>query len=173
MGTINYKTSDYITLGIKPYDKDDFIKNNDPISALEIIEEAAVNGYSSIDDYIYELIECYYDDDRTNAESYMRNYNFEYFSVSIDYGYYEGLYIDLSEEFPLFIDEDERPDIISEVDDLKKLLSDLAGCGFVACFPGWCTGYSDYNGTMEEIETACNALKEKAETIKTWDTVEV
>ena len=29
MGTVNYATSDYITMGLKPYDVDDFTNNPD------------------------------------------------------------------------------------------------------------------------------------------------
>lgn len=167
MGTINYKTSDYITLGIKPYDREDFI--NDP-ECMEAAIRESIESDISIRHYIDDLIGSYYEADKENAECFISKYDFRYFSLSVEPGYYEGLYVDLSEEFPLFIDdEDERKEILQEIETLKSVLIDIAGCGFVACFPGWSTGYSDYNGTLKEIETACNYLKENAMERKPWE----
>ena len=45
MGTINYMTSDYITLGVRPMDVDDF-KADKP----EIIQNMLENGYYNIID---------------------------------------------------------------------------------------------------------------------------
>lgn len=171
MGTINYGTCDYITMGIKPYEREDFLSDLD---FMETATENIMEYGGDINEYIEDTIYSYYGDDRLNAKTIIDKYNFRYFLVYPEPGYYEGLYIHLSEEFPLFIDgEEERKEILEEVNSLHKMFIDLAGCGFVACFPGWCTGYLDYIGTLEEIEKACAKLREKAESIKTWEAVEI
>lgn len=63
MGAINYMTSPYITMGLKPYD---------------ISEYADEDG--NID---YDLLEMDYEVDRTNIESILSRYPFYYFHVEI------------------------------------------------------------------------------------------
>ena len=139
MGTINYKTNKYITMGIRPYDVDDFTDENE------------------ID---YDLISIYYDDDRANVQEIIDRYAFNQFSLSIEPGYYEGFTLDINYDFLdfLWFDEEERQEALQEVEQLKKCLVECAGIGLVACFPGWCTGYRDYNGTLEEIQAAIDNI---------------
>lgn len=43
-----------------------------------------------------------------------------------------------------------------------------ARLGLVKCSPGWCTGYSDYNGTMAAIKAAIKSMREEAKQTPTW-----
>lgn len=140
MGTINYCTSDIITLGVKPYDPDD-------LDDLAPDERAAFIA----DDY-----EADYD----NAAAIIGNYNFDFFQVAPAWGYYEGVYIALSDNFYAASYADKR-DALKEATRLKRLLLDLAGVGFVRCSPGWCTGYSDYKSTITAIRSAIRELKQR------------
>ena len=76
MGAVNYGTSDVITLGVKPYDLDD-------LDDLTHDERAAYIA----DDYAAD-----YD----NAAAIIDNYSFNFFQVAPAWGYYEGVYIALS-----------------------------------------------------------------------------
>lgn len=143
MGTINYCTSDIITLGIRPYDPDDLGDLDD----LTYNERAA---------YIADN----YDADYNNAAAIIDNYSFNFFQVAPAWGYYEGVYIALSDNFYAASYADKR-DALKEATRLKRLLLDLAGVGFVRCAPGWCTGYSDHKGTLTAIRSAIRELKQR------------
>ena len=84
MGTINYKTSDYITLSIKPYDTDDIRQG--------IIDDINAGDYEGItadmitDNMIYDTITDCYDADSMNAQSIIDNYKMWYFHVAIEPG---------------------------------------------------------------------------------------
>lgn len=137
MGAVNYGTSDVITLGVKPYDLEDLTHD----------ERAA---------YITDGYEADYD----NAAAIIDNYNFDFFQVAPAWGYYEGVYIALSNNFYAASYADKR-DALKEATRLKRLLLDLAGVGFVRCTPGWCTGYSDHKGTVAAIRSAIRELKQR------------
>lgn len=163
MGTINYGTSKYITMCIKPYDADDIARDAD------FIEWCNENGYTSENDVLdmaYEEINEYYSCDTANFECILKKYNFEFFAPSIEPGYYDGIYIELNPDFDFYNYDDKRR-AQKEVTQLKKFLVDIAGCGFVACFPFWCTTYYDYKKTLQEIT---NAIKEMRADIKKADT---
>lgn len=111
MGAINYGTSDVITLAVKPYDLDDLTPD----------ERAAYIA----DDYAAD-----YD----NAAAIISNYSFDFFRIAPAWGYYEGVYIALSDNFYAASYADKR-DALKEATRLKRLLLDLAGVGFVRCAP--------------------------------------
>lgn len=140
MGVINYGTSDYITLGLKPYDYSLFTNENGETD--------------------WEEMELCYESDRENAEFIIDKYSFWYFHVALKSGYYEGFYLDIEFNFPAFFDNwEERKEAQKEVTLLKKCLLELAGVGLVQCFPGWCTGYKDYTGTAKAIPGAIKAMR--------------
>ena len=72
MGTINYKTMEYITLAIRPYDFEDI-----KAGILEDIESGNYEEYTQediIDDFVYDTINEYYSCDSENAKSIINNY---------------------------------------------------------------------------------------------------
>lgn len=139
MGTINYKTSDYITLAIN------------------------VSNYR--DNYYDDLIEA----DFENAAAILDKYSFYYFHVVIESGYYEGFSLNIENNFPWFFDDHfERLEAQKEITEIKKLLMELAGVGMVACFPGWCTSYADYKETKTAIKKAVQEMREEVKTTPTY-----
>ena len=167
MGTINYKTSDYITLSIRPYDTDDIRQG--------IIDDINAGDYEGItadmitDNMIYDTITDYYDADGENAQTIIDKYNLWYFHVAIEPGYYEGLSIDIQNNFPVFFDDCiEKKEVQKEVTRLKQLLIDLAGVGYVQTFPGWVTGYNDYKNTLNGIEKAIKDIRQEVATTPTY-----
>lgn len=133
MGTINYFTSNYITLGAR-------------------IEDGAD-----------------YEDDYYNAQEVIDSYKLYYYHVSIKPGYYEGFSVMIENNYPVAYDfYEDRAGANREITLIKKMLADLAGVGLVSCSPGWCTGYEDYNGTMQEINAAIKAMRAEVKTIPTW-----
>lgn len=105
-------------------------------------------------------MEFLYDDAITNI---LDRYEFYYYHVVIKSGYYEGYYIDIENNFPVSFDnwKDKRA-AQKEITKLKQFLIDCAGFGLVKCSPGWCTGYSDYNGTIAAIKDAVKEMRTEA-----------
>lgn len=149
MGAVNYFTSDYITMGLRPYDIDDFTDENNNIDYDEI-------------NYCYEA-------DRKNIETELAKHNFYYYHITIKPGYYEGFTLDIENNFPVALDGyEDRRHANKEITEIKQFLIECAGLGLVKCSPGWCTGYADYNGTIKAIKEAIKEMRLELSTIPTW-----
>ena len=166
MGTVNYYTSNYITLGIKLYDRLDLEKDSE---FMEEIQESAKEDDISIDDVIEQYIADLYEDDYSNIEYELKKHQFNYFHVSIEPGYYEGFTINIENNHSIaFDDYEEKREAQKEITELKQFLVDCAGLGLVACYPGWCTGYQDYKGTLAAIREAIHEMREEVKKTPTW-----
>jgi len=163
MGAINYKTSDYITLGLRPYDIDDF--KNDPDFIGEMTElYGEVN-----DDLVYDYINDLVDDDRANIEYALNKWDFYYFHITIEPGYYEGFSLDIENNLSICFDsyEDKRA-AQKEITEIKQFLLGCAANGLVKCSPGWITGYSNYFETVKAIHAAIEEMREEVRSTPTW-----
>lgn len=140
MGAVNYFTSDYITLGIRPYDRYELEQDADFVE--EMIE--SINEYGGTrEDFINNYIDDCYECDFASIETELKKYTFYYYHVAIKPGYYEGFTIDIENNFQAAFDswEDKR-EAQKEITKIKRFLIDCAGLGLVRCFPGWCTKIS-------------------------------
>ena len=166
MGTINYCTSDYITLGLHPYNASDFENDN------ELIEELRneCNEYGgTLENALQDYVQLCYENDYINIKTELAKHSFYYYYVTIESGYYEGFSIDIENNFPVCFDGwRDKNDAQKEITELKQFLIECAGLGLVKCSPGWCTGYSDYNGTIAAIKEAIKAMREEAKQTPTW-----
>lgn len=166
MGTINYGTSDYITLGIEPYNYSDFEKDQ------EFMEEAKkqVKKYGgTIEDCIYNEINTCYECDYMNAEYILNKYPLHYFHVAIKSGYYEGFYIDIESNFSIAYDNYiEKREAQKEITQIKKMLIELAGVGYGEVYSGWVSSYMDYKTTLKSINRAIKEMRSEAASIPTW-----
>ncbi len=166
MGTINYKTSDYITLGIEPLCSYDIEHDEDFLS--EVIE-CYGNYDGAITDYITDIERDLYDE----AEAILNKYSFYYFHIKLDFGYYAGFYLDIENNFPVFYDDYiEKREAQKEITQIKKCLKDLAGVGLIQVSPGWCTGYSTYKDTLTGIDAAIKAMRAEVNLTPTWSRYE-
>ena len=171
MGAINFFTSDYITLAIKPYETDDFMND------LEFMEEAQARiekDNSSLEVEIQEAINSCYDADWDNIQWYLDNkYDFYYFHVTIKPGYYESFSIDIESNFPVAFDTWlDKKDAQKEITQIKRFLIDCANCGMVETWPGWCTKYSSHNETIKAINKAVSEMREDVKITPTWSQYE-
>lgn len=157
MGTINYKTSDYITIG---YNLD-----------------GVVHSGEEHDDFLFWI-----EEDCKQIESILEKQCFNYFSINIEPGYYEGFSIDIKNNFDFlwfensycFNDYNEKQRALKEATGLKALLLELVNnFGLCVVYPGWCTGYSDYKTTLKEINAATKEMKAEIKAIPTWRTLQV
>lgn len=137
MGAWNYGTSDYVTVGIQPYD------------------------YEETKDYPEDY--NIYEDDYNNAKTIMDKYsveNLEYFDVTLEDGYYEGFYLNI--EFNrCYFDRasEERTEAQKEITKIKKMLIDLIDVGLCVLHPGWCTAYLNYEDSIKEIGGAIKTMR--------------
>lgn len=135
MGTINYGTSKYITLGYNCNNID--------------YDEPFYNDF--IMDY-YEQIAIT-----------LNKYTFNYFSVTLEPGYYEGYYINIEFNY-LWLDSCEKREAQKEITQIKQfLLQCVNDFECIAVFPGWCTGYADHNQTLTKLK---NAIQEMRQTVR-------
>ena len=166
MGTINYYTSDYITLGLKPYNYGDF--ENDAYFMEEAKAEITEYG-GTIEDCISNYIESCYEADYANIEGVLDKYQLRYYRVTIKFGYYEGFSLDIENNYCVALDSwEDRREMNKEITRIKQLLLECAGLGLVACYPGWCTGYEDYNGTIKAIKAAIEEMRAEVKATPTW-----
>ena len=133
MGAINYKTSDFITLGYN------------------------TNNIEYEDEFYYELINDEYDE----IKYLLEEENFYYFNIVLEPGYYEGFTIDIEHNFSYCYDNYfEKLQALKEITQIKNfLLYIVNNFNINAVYPGWCTGYADYNKTIEEINAAIIEMK--------------
>ena len=163
MAAINYKTSDFITLATKAYHA----------THEDAVEQLNDYGYTdkdiedmNLDDFISELYRDYEEADYFNTEEVINRYDFTYFNIVIMAGYYEGLQVDIElNDYGLwttgyeedFIDS--ITEAIDEIETLKKLMIELTWIGLKACNPGWSTGWYSLDETLEQIDIACENIK--------------
>ena len=166
MGAINYFTSDYITMGLRPYNRDDFTRDTAFMEELkQEVDEYGGTIESALDSYINDC----YDSDYENIEDELKKHNFYYYHITIKPGYYAGFTLDIENNFPCALNGwEDRKEANKEITEIKQFLIDCAGLGLVKCSPGWCTGYSDYDGTIKAIKQAIKEMRNELHTIPTW-----
>ena len=133
MGAINYKTSDFVTLGYN------------------------TNNINYNDEFYDELINDEYDEIKYLLEEEY----FYYFHITLEPGYYEGFTIDIEHNFDYCYDNYyEKLQALKEITRIKNFLLYIVNNFTInAVYPGWCTGYADYKKTIEEINAAILEMK--------------
>ena len=173
MGAINYYTSDYITLGIKPYSVSDYTEDREFLDFISEEWGVDLENEQEVLNAAYEQINFNYEADKDNAVSILNKYDFYYFHVELKPGYYEGFSLDIENNYSVCLDSyEDRREAQKEITQLKKCLLELAGVGFVSCSPGWCTGYKDYQGTLTAIHEAIKEMRDDYNIIPTWSQYE-
>ena len=143
MGTINYKTSDFITLGYNcnniDYDDEFYTKY--------------------INDLYFDILHA------------IQNETFIYFHVTIEPGYYEGYSINIEFNYSVCFDDwMDKPAAQKEITQIKKLLLEcINNFECVAVYPGWCTGYADYNNTLKELNAAIREMRQTVKETPTYN----
>ncbi len=140
MGAINYGSCDVVNIGLN------------------------VSDLNEYDDFDNNYIECV----RYDIQSILDNYMFDEFDVSIEPGYYEGFYINISFNDVYYYDTYlNRLDVIKECTQLKRMLFECIKYGLVVYSPGWCTGYDNEKESKIEVNKAIKKLKAYIKAIPT------
>ena len=143
MGTINYKTSDFITLGYN------------------------CNNIDYEDEFYHEIIQDYYD----QIAYRLKQEDFYYFHIELEPGYYEGYSLNIEFNFNVCFDNwEDKPAAQKEITQIKKfLLECINDFECVAVYPGWCTGYADYKRTLRELNGAIKLMRRVAKATPTYN----
>jgi hypothetical protein len=143
MGTINYGTNKYITMGINLNDFDE------------------LNDFDK--EYEFEFLSL-------QVQEYLDRYDFDFYTVSIEPGYYDGFYIKIEscENWSYVDNSQERNDVLKETTQLKQFLFECLEIGLVSVHPGWCTAYLNINESKKEINTAIKAMKDHIKSLPTY-----
>lgn len=153
MGTINYKQSDFITLGLELFDSRDFEDESGKVD--------------------HEAMRLSYEDARESIEAVLSKYAFYYFHVTTKPGYYEGFTLDIEENFGLCYDcYADKLAALKEVTQLKKLLLECADNGLCEIHPGWVTTYRSHDDTVKGIRAAIKELREIIKSTPTYTVLE-
>ncbi len=145
MGAINYKTSDYITIGYN----------------LNNIDFAS-------DDFTFDNI---VQDDYESVKALLKNYYFYYFHVTIDPGYYEGFSIDIECNFSWCFDSwIDKQEAQKEITRLKAFLIECIN-NYSCCVvsPGWCTTYYNYKDSVNKLNQAIKEIRQHVKSIPTYN----
>ena len=167
MGTINYRTSDYLTMGLNPISSYDL--ENDSGFMEELKQQIDEYG-GSIENAIQDYIQQCYEDDLANIENLLEKYTFCYYDIKIEPGYYEGFSLLIENNYGIAYDDYiDKQQALKELTVIKQFLLECAGYGLVVCYPGWCTGYEDYNQTVKTIKQTIKEMKQEVKETPTWN----
>jgi glutamate-1-semialdehyde aminotransferase len=142
MGAINYKNSDWVTVGVK---MDDFYNNAEELEENDI--------YYDKDYEIENLFE--------EIQEILSKYDFYYMHVELVSGYYDGFYIDIENNFEVcYEDTYEKAAALKEVTQLKKFLLECIDNGLLVCFSSWVTTWLSVEESKAKIKESIKLLKE-------------
>ena len=143
MGTINYRTSEYITIGYN------------------------LNNVDYEDEFYHDIISDYYEQIKYRLDQE----RFYYFHIALEPGYYEGYSLDI--EFNFAVCFDGYTDKAAAQKEITRIKAFLIECvnDFECCsvYPGWCTGYADYITSLTDINAAINEMRATVEQTPTYN----
>ena len=142
MGTINYKTSDFITIGYN------------------------CNHIDYEDEFFHEIIQDYYD----QVNYLLKKEYFFYFHITLEPGYYEGFSINIEFNFAMCFDNYlDKKEAQKEITRIKTFLTQCIN-DFECCvvYPGWCTGYENHENSLKKLNEAIQEMRQTAKDTPTW-----
>lgn len=147
MGTINYRTSEYITLALP---------------SLTLWDGATDEDVRVAEESIYQ-----------DAKQVLDGYDLTYFRAQLLPGYYDGFCLDLEYNPPVALDDaTDKRRVQREVTQVGHMLRELVGVGLTVCRPGWCLWYGTRAEAMRAIREAVRAMREDVRRTPTWVTLE-
>lgn len=158
MGAWNYVNSDVIT--VADYDIIYTPSNEEIEGTMEDFE----CDKKEAEDILHQQHQDYTQERFNSVNDLFKNQEFEYYSVSVDAGYYEGFQINISREQLAFDNSYQRKEMHKELTRIKnKIIVAIKEYTMCVCYPGWCIGWED---TIENSLKALNeAIKEERKVI--------
>ena len=138
-------------MGTINYGSSDYINIGLDCRALYEDEDNIIEGYYN---YVQEILE---------------KYSFYYWDINVKAGYYQGFYIDIENNLPVYFEDwEEKKEAQKEVTQIKKFLLECAEVGLVLYTPGWCTGYGTKQETIQSIKIAINDMRREIHDTSTY-----
>lgn len=162
MGSINYHTSEYITLAVRPLEIDEVLQ--DPYFR-EWAENVGMSftGSNTMGALAIDWIYNDYQNIHNTAKNIIDDYGFEWYELHLLPGYEEGYSIDIECCLPGHFDTyKDKKEAQKEVTQVKECLIRLVKeAGFCECFPSWSTDYSDVKDTIKGINAAIKLMRKE------------
>ena len=165
MGTINFLTSDFLTLASAPLYSEDY---------SECAEERAEETGKSVEAVIDSMMSL----DEENSwiaakEAAAKTARNDFWKLEAAPGYYEGSQVVIHNELPESITDEERQTALTEVDGLKVLLIGLVeSANFLETAPGWCPKWSARAETLASVDRAAEEMREAVLAVPAWKEAE-
>lgn len=168
MGSINYHTSEYITLAVKPLEIEEVLQDPYFVEWADSIVRSWT-GSATLEALAVDRIYNDYQDIYNTAKNIINDYDFEWYELHILPGYEEGYSIDveccLPGHFDTYKDKKEAQKEVTQVKEcLIRLVKEACFC---ECFPSWSTGYSDVKDTIKGINKAIKLMRKEIELTET------
>lgn len=166
MGTINFKTSKYITMAHETKTGLDLFNDSNWYEEERQYLLDHGTDEEDIEDELADRAEAYaafYEEqDFLTVQNELKEHSFVYFDITLQGGYYDGFQLLIDDSCTVW-DEEDRKDALEEVEEIRSFLHTCNDFGMRACSPHWCTGWKDFNETADAIEDACNAMRKEVE----------
>jgi hypothetical protein len=110
------------------------------------------------------------------VEEELKNHEFYYFNLAIEFGYYEGFYLKLKEDNTKLIYENtqEKKEVLKELTKIKNILIQFVNDGLLwGCHPSWLYNRLDTSQTLKEIKELIKQLKEEVKSSYTERTAKI
>lgn len=144
MGAINYNNNKLFNLGLNVFD----YEKQCEIQLKEMIEEGIIEFNNvEIDEFNYECISVLYED----CEYILNKYDFNYYNIKLESGYYEGFYLSIDFNYNYFNDFIEKQQAQKELTQVKKCFLELINCGLVSYHAWWCSSYYSKEETISML----------------------
>lgn len=158
MGAINFKTNNILitlckneTYFINDSDIEEYKKEYEEINGAELTENEARNLY-------YNYISDLESEEFEEINKLLKTYNFEYYKIKLESGYYNGFQLLIDYEYLYFDSYIEKKENQKELTKLKNLMIELINnYNMLSCWPGWCSSWHDKKETLKELKEAITA----------------
>ena len=154
MGARNFGSNDYLSL---TYLVDVYELANNP-GFIEDCKDREVweEGYEPTEDDIWDeaadTANFWTEEAYEDAEYLLDKHRFNYITLQLEPGYYEGIQLFIEPDFPSYIEsEEDREDIFNEISELGELLSEFMDRG--------------WDGDFEDLSDLIHQLMEEAQDI--------
>lgn len=165
MGSINFKTSKIITLATKyininETDIQEYKKEYEEINDEILTDEKA-------ETLLYNYMADCMQEDFDEIDNLIKSYDFEFYSVKVASGHYEGFQLLIDNVYLSYDTYKERQENQKELTQLKELLIKIIkDYGLRACYPSWCSGWKEteketLKALRDGIKAERKAIKEK------------
>lgn len=167
MGAINYGSNNII--GSFGYSWINYFPSEEDIKQCREDYDLSEEDYTD-EDIENRILDDSHDMMEEDMEEVRRHLcGYKYYDVKVEYGYYEGFYIDIDDKF-LYLDSyEQKKEMQKELTKLKKELTYvIENFGVRVCYPGWCTGWEkEIKDSLRELNVGIQEERKRIKELRT------